>query len=86
MVFCRAEQLSSTLQGKDTTIQEAKGAGAMLAESHLRRQRSDDAFDRFYESVVKEELDLTEEPVLPGKLKVHSKQLRKLNVIIMKAL
>ena len=35
MVFSSTEQLSCTLQGKDTTIQEAKGA-AMLAESDLQ--------------------------------------------------
>ena len=63
LVFSNTEQLSCTLQGKDT-IQEVKGA-AMLAESHIRRQRHDDAFDIFYEWVVKEAQDLTEAPVLP---------------------
>ena len=69
MVFSSTEQLSCTLQGKDTTIQEAKGA-AILAESHLRRQRNDDAFDKFYDWVVKEAEDLTEEPVLPRRRKI----------------
>ena len=69
MVFSSTEQLSCTLQGKDTTIQEAKGA-AMLAESHLRRQRDDDAFDKFYECVVSEAQDLTEEPVLPRRRRI----------------
>ena len=69
MVFSSTEQLSQTLQGKDTTIQEVKGA-AMLAESHLRRQRTDDAFEKFYELVINEAQDLTEEPVLPRRKKI----------------
>lgn len=69
MVFSSTEQLSCTLQGKDTTIQEAKGA-AMLAEAHLRRQRNDDAFDKFYEWVVTEAKELTEEAVLPRRRSV----------------
>ena len=69
MVFSSTEQLSRTLQGKDTTIQEAKGA-AMLAESRLRRQRNDDAFEKFYELVVTEAQDLTEEPVLPRRKRI----------------
>lgn len=67
MVFSSTEQLSCTLQGKDTTIQEAKGA-AMLAKSHLKRQN--DAFEKIYEFVVKESQDLMEEPVLPRKKKI----------------
>ena len=45
MVFSSTEQLSCTLQGKDITIQEAKGA-AILAEPHLRSQIND-TFDKF---------------------------------------
>ena len=41
LVFSSTEQLSCTLQGKDITIQEARGA-AVLAESYLRRQRTDE--------------------------------------------
>ena len=69
LVFSSTEQLSCTLQQKDITIQEARGA-AVLAESHLRRQRNDEVFDRFYESVLHEARDLTEEPVLPRKRRV----------------
>ena len=47
LVFSCTEQLSCTLQGKDTTIQEAKEA-ALLTESHLRRRRSDAAYNEFY--------------------------------------
>ena len=42
----------------------------MLAESHLRRQRNDDAFEKFYELVETETKDLTEEPVLPRRKKI----------------
>ena len=64
LVFGPAEQLSYTLQGKTTNIQEAKQA-AKLAESFFRSQRTDASFSRFYESAVKESQSLTEEPVLP---------------------
>ncbi len=65
MMFSSTEQLSCTLQSKDI-IQEAEGA-AMLAESHLRRQRNEN-FDKFYEWVVSEAQDLTEESVLPRRI------------------
>ena len=43
LVFSATEQLSLSLQGKDTTVQEAIQA-FKLALSYLERQRSDDAF------------------------------------------
>lgn len=66
--FSATEQLSRTLQAKDTTIQEANEA-ALLAESHLRRQRSDTAYDVFYEKTLLESNTLTSEPKLPRKRK-----------------
>ena len=68
LVFSATEQLSRALQGKDTTIQEAKKA-AMLAESHLRQQRSSTSFDIFYEKVLAESEPLTSKPILPRKRK-----------------
>ena len=47
LIFSGIEQLSLTLQGKDTTIQEAIIA-AELAIGHLQRQRKDDVFNSFY--------------------------------------
>lgn len=82
MVFSSTEQLSRTLQGKDTTIQEAKGA-ALLAESHLKRQRTDDVFNTFHEAIEKEAQDLTEEPVLPRRRKVPRRTSEEEKVIIM---
>ena len=61
LVFGPAEQLSYTLQGKTTNIQEAKQA-AKLAVSFFRSQRTNASFKRFYESAVKESQSLTEEP------------------------
>ena len=63
-LFSTTEQLSCTLQSKGTTLQDAKGA-VILTVSRLRRQRKDDAFDTFYESVMKESQDLSEAPTLP---------------------
>ena len=68
-VFSVTEQLSITLQGKTTTLQEAKHA-SQLSEKYLRRQRSDTAFEAFYESVCKESQELTGEPVLPRQRKL----------------
>lgn len=47
-VFSVTEQLSITLQGKTTTLQKAKHT-SQLTENYLRRQRSDTAFEAFYE-------------------------------------
>ena len=46
-IFSATEQLSITLQGVNTTIQEAVQA-SKLALSFLQRLRSDDAFESFY--------------------------------------
>ena len=72
LVFSSTEQLSYTLQGTNITIQEAKGA-AVLAESHLRRQRNEEAFDRFNDLVVEESQNLMEEPKIPRKWRVPRK-------------
>ena len=46
MVFGPSEQLSYTLQSKDTNIQDAKRS-AMVTEAFLRRQRTDSSFKQF---------------------------------------
>ncbi len=63
-IFSATEQLSTTLQGINTCLQEAVTA-SRLAISFLERQRNDEAFDCFYSSVLLESRELTEEPVLP---------------------
>ena len=68
-VFSVTEQLSITLQGQNTTLYEAKHASS-LSESYLRKQRSDSAYDVFYDNILKESQNLTAEPVLPRQRKL----------------
>ena len=49
---------------KNLTIQEAV-YGANLATNFLERQRSEVAFELFYQKVLEESKELTSEPVLP---------------------
>ena len=51
-MFGTSESLSRTLQTKDTSLQEALAA-VNLCKSFYRRQRTDEAFNRFYDEVVK---------------------------------
>ena len=66
LVFSITERLSGTLQGKDTTIQEAVEA-AKPTESYLQRLRSDEEYAKFYQDVLQTSQNLTDEPVLPRK-------------------
>ena len=68
-IFAPTEQLSCVLQGKDTTVQEAREA-AITTEMYLRRQRTEASFDRFYDEVVTDSATLTDEPVLPRRHKL----------------
>ena len=68
LIFSATEQLSTTLQGVNTCLQEAITA-SRLAISFLERQRSDKAFDSFYTLVLSESDDFTEEPVLPHQIR-----------------
>ena len=69
VIFAPTEQLSRTLQSKDTTVQEARDA-ALVTENFLRRQRTDTAFKDFYKGVVAASENLTDEPVLPRQRKL----------------
>ena len=64
LIFSGTEQLSLTLQGKDTTIQEGTMA-AELAIQYLVKLRLDASFDQLYTKVVEDSKDLTSPPVLP---------------------
>lgn len=64
LIFSGTEQLSLTLQDKDTTVQEGTMA-TELAIQYLMRLRSDASFDQFYTKVVEDSEDLTSPPVLP---------------------
>ena len=70
VVISVAEHLSCTLQGKDTTIQEAVEA-AKLTESYLWILRSDEEYAIFYNEVVQASQDLTDEIILPRKQKKY---------------
>ena len=63
VIFTPTEQLSCTLQSKDTTVQEARDA-ALVTENFLQRQQTDTAFEDFYKAVVAASENLTDEPVL----------------------
>ena len=64
LVFSATEQFSTMLQSKNLTIQEALHS-ANLATNFLERQRSEVAFELFYQKVLEESKELTSEPVLP---------------------
>lgn len=64
LVFSAAEQLSVTLQAKDTTVQDACTA-ANLAKAFYNRHRELSEFQNFYQKVLAEANDKTEPPVLP---------------------
>ena len=51
LLFGASETLSKSLQGKDTTLQEALSS-VRLARAFYTRQRTDDSFTRFYKDVV----------------------------------
>ncbi len=57
LIFGTSESLSKSLQGKDTSLQEALSE-VNLAKAFYRRQRKEEAFTRFYDSVVETAQDL----------------------------
>ena len=63
-IFFSSEQLSSNLQAKDITVQEATRDAALLV-SHFRTLRTEAMFDQIYYEIVLESEGLTDEPVPP---------------------
>ena len=65
LVFGASESLSKSLQAKDTSLQEALAA-VNSCKSFYRRQRTNEAFNHFYDDVVKcgEDLNI-DSPRLP---------------------
>lgn len=61
MVFVTTEQLATTLQRKDITAQMCTH-GSQATISFLSRQRTEELFNCFYDTVVAESQDLTTEP------------------------
>ena len=65
VLFATAEEASKSLQAKDITLQEALSS-VNLVLAFYRRQRTDEAFNSFYENVVLTAQDLhIGEPKLP---------------------
>ena len=64
LIFSASEQLSITLQAKNTTVQDAYTA-VNLTKAFYERQRNPSAFEAFYEQVVKDAEGKTEHPTLP---------------------
>ena len=69
LVFTLTEQLSCTLQAKNTTVQAAISA-AYRTESWLKWQRTDEKFDSFYADVLSTSAGWTEAPILPRKCRM----------------
>ena len=65
LAFSATEQFSTMIQSKNLTIQKPVH-GANLATNFLERQRSEVAFELFYQKVLEESKELTSEPVLPN--------------------
>ena len=69
MVFVAVEQLATTLQSKSIAANLCCQSG-QAATQFLERQRSVESFDNFYESVIADSKDLTNEPKLPRKKRI----------------
>ena len=63
-LFAATEQVSITLQGQDTTIQEAVNA-AKLTLKFLQNQKNDTKFEEFYSKIVEMSKGIIDEPTLP---------------------
>lgn len=64
IVFAITEQVSTTLQSKDLTAQEAINAVDMAVQ-FFNRQRNDSAFVNLYKITVEDSKELTQPPTLP---------------------
>ena len=62
-MFSAIEQLSLSLQGKDTTVQELYKL--LSWQQNILPDRTGEVFNDFYEKVVEDSVDLTLEPTLP---------------------
>lgn len=77
LIFTPTEQLSRVLEQKDITVQEAREA-AFTTEAYLQKQSKDTAFDRYYDGILAGSANLTDEPVMPRKCKVHNVKMMEL--------
>lgn len=74
MLFATAEEVSKSLQAKDTSLQQAL-ASISLASAFYRRQSSEQAFNIFFEDTVVKAKDLKiGKPELPRYRRPRSNQ------------
>lgn len=66
MVFVAVEQLATTLQCKSISAELCSQSG-QAAINFLERQRFDESFNVFYDGVLADSKDLTDDPKLPRK-------------------
>lgn len=71
IAFVAIEQLGITLQSKSITAELCSEAG-QAAISFLERKRSLNNFNIFYDSVITESQELTDEPKLPERKEFHN--------------
>ena len=67
LIFSATEQLSLTLQGHNTTMQEAVDSANLAVQFLIQSQRNEVVFvnDRFFSRIVEDFKELTSEPTLP---------------------
>ena len=63
-IFSATEQLSITLQGKETSLQQVLQT-LRLTNGFLARQRDDNSLNSFYSRILEALDDLTNQPILP---------------------
>lgn len=72
LVFSAGEELSRTLQSEDCSIQVALNS-SNVTRNYYKRLRSDEAFNGFYDRVVKESEGKTEVPYLARQRKAPAR-------------
>ena len=69
MLFAATEQLSTSIQNKDTCVKDAIH-GSKMVISFLDRQRHEDSYENFYRTIETKSSDKTDKPCLPRYKKV----------------
>ena len=64
LIFSASEQLSTNLQAKNTLVFDGT-QGARMLISHFKSLRDELKFNRYYEDILQQSANVTDEPVLP---------------------
>ena len=64
LIFSASEQLSTNLQAKNTLVFDGT-QGARMLISHFKSLRDELKFNRYYEDIMQQSANVTDEPVLP---------------------